>query len=64
MAGDPSPVSFIAGPMTALLHGQRKDATDILSFSELTIARCQTLLYLPLLNACFNNSRSQILKLA
>lgn len=38
--------------MIAVLHGQRKDATDILSVSELTTARCQTLLYLALLNAC------------
>uniref|UniRef100_A0A0A9DM40 Uncharacterized protein n=1 Tax=Arundo donax TaxID=35708 RepID=A0A0A9DM40_ARUDO len=38
--------------MSTSLHGHRNDAMDILGRSELTRARCQTLLYLPLLSAC------------
>lgn len=51
MPFDPSSLRFVAGLMSASSHGQRKDATDILALPELTMARCHTLLYLPLLNA-------------
>ncbi|BAT11824.1 Os10g0536450 [Oryza sativa Japonica Group] len=40
-------MSFLAGPSSTLLHGHRNDATDILSLSEFTTARCHTLLYFP-----------------
>ena len=51
MGADPSSVRGFAGPITASLHGQRKEATDSLSLSAFTMALCHTLLYFPLLTA-------------